>query len=124
MHFKSINKVLRRTVLMKYFCRPGDRKGTCYYEFQKGEFDETFWKDDSLLIHDDDWYDSGLEDFFFAEIPDLDEYGTTTVKREQWDEIREHASEYDEIVNEALAELDEWVKETFEEYDEFSILGL
>ena len=45
-------------------------------------------------------------------------------QREQWDEIREHASEYDEIVNEALAELDEWVKETFEEYDEFSILGL
>lgn len=109
---------------MKYFCRPDDRKGTCYYEFQKGGFDETFWKADSLLIHDDSWYDSGLEDFFFTEIPDLDEYGTTTVNRTDWETIRKRASEYGDDVNEALAELDEWLYETFEEYDEFTILGL
>lgn len=109
---------------MKYFCTPEERNGTCYYEFQKGGFNENFWLDSSLLIHDDVWYDSGLEDFFFAEVPDLDEYGTTEINREQWSSLTERASEYDETVQEAIEELDVWARETFEEYDVFSVLGL
>ena len=39
---------------MKYFIKDKDRKGTCYYEFYKGKWDgESFWKTDSILLHDD-----------------------------------------------------------------------
>lgn len=109
---------------MKYFCTSEERKGTCYYEFQKGGFNENFWLEDSLLIHDDDWYDSGLEDFFSAEVPDLDMYGTTSVTKEQWERILAAADTYEETVTEAVNELAEWVNETFKEYDVFTILGL
>ena len=109
---------------MKYFCTPEERNGTCYYEFQKGGFNENFWLETSLLIHDDVWYDSGLEDFFFEVIPDLDTYGTPTVTKEQWEEVLAKAEDYDETVAEAIAELDEWVSETFKDNEVFSILGL
>ncbi|MCQ2465415.1 MAG: hypothetical protein MJ095_07530 [Oscillospiraceae bacterium] len=109
---------------MKYFCTPDERNGTCYYEFQKGGFNENFWLQDSLLIHDDDWYDSGLEDFFFTEVPDLDDYGTTEISHEQWDALMDRSSDYDETVREALAELAVWAEETFRDNEVFSILGL
>lgn len=109
---------------MKYFCTPDKRNGTCYYEFQRGGFNENFWLEDSLLIHDDDWYDSGLEEFFFAELPDLEEYGNVQVDAQTWKALLDRAFEYDEVVKEALAELNVWVKETFAENDIFTILGL
>ncbi len=109
---------------MKYFCTPDERNGTCYYEFQKGGFNENFWLPDSLLIHDDDWYDSGLEDFFLETVPDLDTYGTTEINREQWKKIMEQSLGCDEVQREALAELNEWVQETFTDNEVFTVLGL
>ena len=39
---------------MKYFVMLDECKNTCYHEFYKGEWDEeTFWKNDSLYLHDD-----------------------------------------------------------------------
>ena len=39
---------------MKYFVTDEQREGTCYNEFYKGKWDEeTFWKKDSLSLHDD-----------------------------------------------------------------------
>lgn len=109
---------------MKYFCTPDERKGTCYYEFQRGGFNENFWLEDSLLIHDDVWYDTGLEDFFFEEEPDLDSYGTTKIDADSWANLLLRAKEYDETVQEAMSELDEWVKDNFKEHDIFTIVGL
>lgn len=109
---------------MKYFCTSDERKGTCYIEFQKGEFNENFWLDDSLLIDDDSWYDSGLEDFFFAELPELEDFGTVSVTNEQWKVICDRAEEYEESVSEAVGELKDWAEETFREHDVFTILGL
>lgn len=109
---------------MKYFCTPEERNGTCYYEFQRGGFNENFWLEDSVLIHDDEWYESGLEDFFFTELPDLEEYGTAEIDAQMWKELLDKAFGYDETVKEALAELNVWVKETFAENEIFTILGL
>lgn len=109
---------------MKYFCTPEERNGTCYCEFQRGGFNENFWLEDSLLIHDDVWYDTGLEDFFFEVLPDLEMYGTAEIGPDQWSSIMSSADEYDDTVTEALEELDEWVQETFEINDVFTILGL
>jgi len=109
---------------MKYFCKSDERKGTCYYVFQKGGFNEKFWLEDSLLIHDDVWYDSGLEDFFFAEVEELEAYGTTEINRSMWENILKRADDYDEITREAIGELSEWVEENFKENEVFTILGL
>ncbi|MDD6825788.1 MAG: hypothetical protein PUE12_06700 [Oscillospiraceae bacterium] len=109
---------------MKYFCTPDERKGTCYYEFQRGGFNEEFWLDDSILIHDDVWYDSGLEDFFCEVIPDIDLYGTVEVNEEMWSRILEKSGDYEESVKEALIELDEWVRDNFNEHEVFTIAGL
>lgn len=37
--------------LGKFFCVESERKGTYYYEFQRGSWDEeTFWKEESLSL--------------------------------------------------------------------------
>ena len=109
---------------MKYFCKPDERRGTCYYEFQRGGFNEEFWLEDSLLIGDGIWYDSGLEDFFFEAVPDLALYGTAEIDEEMWRNILEKAKDSEETVKEALEELDEWVKDNFKENNTFTIAGL
>lgn len=51
---------------MKYFVTLDECKNTCYHEFYKGKWDEeTFWKRDSLYLHDDILYELKLEDLFF-----------------------------------------------------------
>lgn len=109
---------------MKYFCTPQERNGTCYIEFQRGGFNENFWLEDSLLIHDDDWYDSGLEEFFFTELPELEDYGTAEIHAELWKELLDRAFNYEDTVKEALAELNVWVKEAFISNEVFTVLGL
>ena len=56
---------------MKYFVKNSERESTCYHEFYKGKWDEkTFWKEDSLLLHDDGpgtGFSIGDEDFEIAE---------------------------------------------------------
>lgn len=109
---------------MKYFCKPDKRKGTCYYEFQRGGFNEEFWLEDSLLIEDEIWYDSGLEDFFFETVPDLELYGTAEIDETMWKNILEKTEDSEETVKEALEELGEWVKDNFKENKTFTIAGL
>ena len=39
---------------MKYFIFNNQRDGGSYHEFYKGKWDKkTFWKADSILLHDD-----------------------------------------------------------------------
>ncbi|CDM69838.1 hypothetical protein CM240_2721 [Clostridium bornimense] len=58
---------------MKYCCTELDRKSTCYHEFQKGKFNDSFWEKDSLLIHDDTFYVLNLADLFYSVVPSYDE---------------------------------------------------
>lgn len=47
---------------MKYFITNSEKIGTCYHEFYKGKWDgETFWKEDSLLLHDEVMFSHNLE---------------------------------------------------------------
>jgi hypothetical protein len=109
---------------MKYFCRSDERKGTCYYEFQKGGFNEEFWLHDSLLIHDDIWFESGLEDFFSETVAELEDIGIAQIDRSEWERIVQEAEGYDETIKEAIDELAVWAEENFRENDFFTILGL
>jgi hypothetical protein len=81
---------------MKYFCYVSDRVGTCYHEFYKGKWDgKTFWKSDSILLHDDTLEELQLYKAFTAVLPDYDPYGETQVNQSQWEAILDYASQLD-----------------------------
>lgn len=110
---------------MKYFCMDKDRKGTCYHEFYVGKWDEkTFWKEDSLLLHDDVLYNLKL-DYLFREVePAYDEYGETEINKTQWLQIVSKAMTMGGEIQEAISEADVWAKKVFETESVFTILGI
>ena len=110
---------------MKYFCFESNRVGTCYHEFYKGKWDKkTFWKSDSILLHDDTLIELEIYKAFAAVIPDYDTYGETQVNQSQWQAILDYASQLDTEAKIALAEATIWVNEVFENEEVFTILGV
>lgn len=109
---------------MKYCCTELERKGTCYHEFQKGRFNDSFWEKDSLLIHDDIFYNLDLSDLFYSVVPSYDESGETEITLSQWNEICFRASEIGGEIKVAIKEVDSWAKTIFENYDVFTIIGV
>lgn len=110
---------------MKYFIKESERKGTCYHEFQKGKWDEsTFWHKDSLLIHDDIFFNLKLGDLFKEIVPDYNPSGETEINQEQWKSIYSKAEFIGGEIKLAIEELDVWVKDNFQTENIFTILGL
>ncbi len=110
---------------MEYFCTEKERKGTCYHEFYKGEWDgRSFWREDSLLLHDDVCTGLKLHKLFTAAVPEYESYGNTAVTREAWEKVCLLARETGAEVLDAIMEADEWVQQNFETEDVFYILGL
>lgn len=111
--------------MQKYFVKPTDRKGSCYYEFYKGEWDEnTFWKDDSICINDDDIYDSELDNIIIGFVPNYDPFGETVVTFRQWEQIKNAAISAGGKAAEIVQEAEEWMVDTFSKHNIFTILGL
>ena len=89
---------------MEYFCSVGDRVGSCYHEFYVGKWDnKTFWKSDSILLHDDTLNDLEIYRAFAAVIPDYDPYGATQVNQSQWEAIVDNASQLNTKAKNALS---------------------
>lgn len=110
---------------MTYFTTLNECKGTCYHEFYKGKWDgNTFWKEDSLYLHDDILYTLNLEDIFFEVNHSYDLYNETPINKNQWDQIRMRAEDIGGEVKAAIKEADPWVQENFEEHNVFTILGI
>lgn len=110
---------------MNYFCTVSNHVGTCYHEFYKGKWDhKTFWKSDSILLHDDTLEELGLYKAFAAVLPDYDPYGETQVNQSQWESILDYASQLDTEAKTALTEAAAWVKDVFENEEVFTILGI
>lgn len=110
---------------MKYFCTEEERKGTCYHEFQKGKWDgRTFWKEDSLLLDDDIYWELGMGKLFKKMLAGYDAYANTEVSREQWEAISQRAHELGGCLQTAVEEVDTWIKEELGEEECFTILGL
>lgn len=110
---------------MNFFSREEDRKGTVYYEFQKGFFDGvSFWKEDSLLLSDDMYSEIELGKLLKKLIPDYNDYEETEINEEMWKLIKEEAYSLGGKLYECIREAEEWVDETFEEYGAFTIIGL
>ena len=109
---------------MNYFITPSKKEGTCYFEFQKGPFQNRFWQEDSLLLPADDFDQLNLKSIFKLFLPDFSYYGITTVSKSQWKQIAAYADHLDSSIRTLFLELLPWVEECFEEYEVFSILGI
>lgn len=110
---------------MKYFCNEKERIGTCYHEFQKGNFEKIeCWKEDSLLIHDDIHYKIDLGGLIKSVIETYDPFGVVKVSRDEWEMIYENAQKQGGELKEAVLEANPWVERTFEEYEVFTMIGM
>lgn len=110
---------------MKYFCRVSEKKGTCYHEWQKGKWDEkTFWREDSLLIHDDVLYSLKMGNLLAKFIPDYSEYGDFELNVSQWEQIYNEAGMIGGELKEAIDEAAAWVNENFITNEVFAIIGI
>ena len=88
---------------MKYFCTEQERQGTCYHEFFKGKWDnKTFWKEDSLLLDDDNM-------FYYTQFGKI---------------LSEQAKTFGDKESELVDEANPWMQEAFKEYGVITILGL
>lgn len=110
---------------MKYFIKETERKGTCYHEFQKGKWDgKTFWHKDSLLIHDDIFFDLKLGNLFAETVSGYISYGETEISMEQWEAVYNKAESMGGGVKAAMEELKLWAEQNFQTEQVFTILGI
>lgn len=111
--------------MQKYFVKSKDRHGSCYYEFYKGKWDKkTFWKDDSIYIHGDDWQDCNFVDILIKHAPDFYPFGETEINQEQWELIKKDAMLSGEKTAKIVTQADEWMIDTFSKHKVFTILGI
>ena len=108
---------------MKYFATLNEREGTCYHEFQKGEWNDEFWFEDSIYLSDD-FMSRDLFELISACAPEYDPYGVTVITRRQWNDICTLAENHTPETAAIIAEANIWVQEIFKEYMVFSILGI
>jgi len=107
-----------------YFVNNNERKGTCYHEFYKGKWDGTsFWKDDSLLLHDD-FMNDDFVDAIMEVIPAYSPFGEIEVSIEDWKRIGNIVRNKDAYSQALYKEADIWLESVFKEYGCFTILGV
>lgn len=122
---KRIEKICGEMYSGKFFCVESERKGTCYHEFQRGSWDEkTFWKEDSLFLHDDILQELELYNLFREADPEYSDYGETEIDSDKWAIICGMANVLGGDVKAAIDEADLWVKETLKTEEKFTILGI
>ena len=105
-----------------------DRQGTAYFELQKGTYDGTFGKKDSLLIHCDDFDRTGIGRVL-RETSDFDYYGITEIDREIWERFLGKADEYSgdpefPYLAEGMCMLVKWAEDCLENEGAFTIIGI
>ena len=112
---------------MKYFCKSSERQGTLYHELFPGEFDpdtDHIWNEDSILIHDDLFHDSGLYHMLREIKYGYDPYDNEVVSPEQWAELESRALTAGGTAAEIVREASPWVEAAFGEKGCFTIIGL
>ncbi|MCM1298404.1 MAG: hypothetical protein NC203_11695 [Firmicutes bacterium] len=112
---------------MEYFWTEEERKArrtTECIEFQRGEYIDECWKSDSLCIHGDIFYDTGLYAVLKAAVPSFDRYGVTEVDKKCWKRIKALAEREGGAAEAAVAEMSDWVEENFKTEEIFTVLGI
>ena len=111
---------------MNSFVFDSERKGSCYHEFYKGQWDnKTFWKEDSISLHDDILFECpDFVDSILDIIPNYDYFGETEISYVQWKQIGEVVKTKNVMAQEIYSEADSWLIKVFEKYPCFTILGI
>ena len=113
--------------IMKYFVNEKERKAsgsTCYFEFQKGFYQNKSWLEDSVCLHADLFDELRLFRLFSDSLGTFDYYGpTNVVNKEKWDMIVEKSKE-NESWKSVIDELKPWVEDCFIRYHHFTICGI
>ena len=112
---------------MPYFCTETQRHAsgsTCYFEFQKGSYNNRCWLSDSLNLHDSIFESLGLHLLFIQAIPNFDYYGLTKVSKPQWEQLKQMAHNAGGEIEAAVMELNRWVITCFQEHSAFTIYGM
>ena len=110
----------------KYCVLGKDRVHGMYHEFFKGRWNgEPPWKEDSLLIGDNELHEvDGFVQALSDAVPEYDMYGETEVSAEQWRQVGVFIRNKDKESRTVYGEIDTWAQEVFREHDCFTILGL
>ncbi len=109
---------------MKYCCTNSQRKGTCYFEFQKGRFNDKHWLSDSLCLDADIFDDLSLYELFSKVLPEFDYYGITEIDKEKWKQIKLESEVIGGTVKDVIDEIDLWINLAFSTIDTITILGI
>lgn len=100
-----------------------ESKRTTYIEFQRGEYHDACWLEDSINISEDNWREYELTRLFRQVKTEFDYYGLNTIDGEEWKELVEVAESYDKW-KKVIAEITDWVEESLKEYGIFTICGM
>lgn len=106
---------------LNYCCTNRQRRGSCYFEFQRGRFQGIYWKETSIYVDADD-FDRLLLYRIFP--PEFQYYGETFITASQWHQICLAAREIGGEVQAITAEIDPWARDCFRAEPVFTILGV
>ncbi len=112
---------------MTYFISEKQRKesgSTCFFEFQKGEYEDECWKEDSLSISDEEFDRLKLGKLITEINADFDYYGNTEISYEQWELLKNRLIEKNGEYKKLLSKLQPWAEENFKQNKIFTIIGL
>lgn len=115
---------------MNYFVNNDERRGTCYHEFIRGEWDgKTLWSYDSMYLRDDYISDLRLCELVFnpsfAEFGGkFNRWGQNTVNRALWESMLSKAVDTGGEVMDLFFEISPWVEKSLSAYETFTILGM
>lgn len=110
-----------------YFITNSQRKkrGTCFFEFQKGDFrDEKHWLEDSVMLDAEVFDRLGMLRIFQHAVPDFNYYGPTQVTAQEYQQLKLRGLAAGGEIAEVIRELDPWAEAALQSHGCFSILGI
>ena len=110
--------------MVEYCCLNNQRSGTCYFEFQKGKFDDKFLFDNSIYLHADTFDSLNLYQVFAKTVPEFAYYGITEIDREKWKHLKLTADEIGGSTKCVFDEIDSWVNLFLPTEEVITILGI
>jgi hypothetical protein len=113
---------------MTYFITEEQRRGSCFFEFQKGKPKRwgrnKFWKEDSLLLHMDIFDELNLHPIFLTVLPEFEYTGETLVTQDQYEILKKLGCVQGGETSKLFSELDVWASKCFQTENCFTILGI
>lgn len=109
---------------MEYCCFNNQRTGTCYFEYQKGKFEDNFWLDSSIYLHADLFDKLNLYQIFVKAVPEFAYYGITEIDREKWNLLIVTANQIGGSIKCVFHEIDSWVNLFSPTENVITILGI